>query len=174
MKLFIDSTQERFVAAIIDKNNKTSFSSNVETKYKVEEIINFFDLIDVNLITQIYINLGPGTFTGSRISLLYVRTLAQLNSNIQIYVSNTFDILSKQNKKIFFANRFYIKATKNKSYYFNGKEIDVVDKSKKEKLINYKDILDNFNEYIDIFKLINLEELLPYYVISPQIGVIKK
>ena len=90
MKLFIDSSQSRFIAALIE-NNKVIFSSNIETKYKVEEIIKFFDNVpNLHKIEDIYINLGPGSFTGARIALLYVRTLAQLNNQIKIYTTNTY------------------------------------------------------------------------------------
>ena len=50
----------------------------------VEDIIKFFDNIpNLHKIEDIYINLGPGSFTGARIALLYVRTLAQLNNQIK-------------------------------------------------------------------------------------------
>ena len=55
MKLFIDSSQSRFIAALIE-NNKVIFSSNIETKYKVEEITKFFDNIpNLHNIHNIYI-----------------------------------------------------------------------------------------------------------------------
>ncbi len=107
MKLFIDSSQSIFIAALID-NNKVIFSSKIETKYKVEEIIQFFDRVpNLHNIHCIYINLGPGSFTGARIALLYIRTLAQLNHKIQVYTSNTYLLLSILNKKLL-KRKFFI------------------------------------------------------------------
>ena len=173
MKLFIDSSQSRFIAALIE-NNKVIFASKIETKYKVEEIIKFFDNIpNLHDIHNIYINLGPGSFTGARIALLYVRTLAQLNNKIKIYTTNTYSLLSSLNKK-FFQRKFFIFATKNKSYLLTNKSVKVVNKHAKESQINYDLLLSNFDKFLNTFTLSSLENLQPTYASQPQIGEIKK
>ena len=173
MKLFIDSSQSRFIAALIE-NNKVIFSSNIETKYKVEEIIKFFDNVpNLHKIEDIYINLGPGSFTGARIALLYVRTLAQLNNQIKIYTTNTYSLLSSLNKK-FFQRKFFIFATKNKSYLLTNKSVKIVNKHAKESEINYDLLLSNFDKFLNTFTLSSLENLQPTYASQPQIGEIKK
>ena len=173
MKLFIDSSQSRFIAALIE-NNKVIFASNIETKYKVEEITKFFDNIpNLHNIHNIYINLGPGSFTGARIALLYVRTLAQLNNKIKIYTTNTYSLLSSLNKK-FFQRKFFIFATKNKSYLLTNKSVKVVNKHAKESQINYDLLLSNFDKFLNTFTLSSLENLQPTYASQPQIGEIKK
>ena len=173
MKLFIDSSQSRFIAALIE-NNKVIFSSNIETKYKVEEIIKFFENVpNLHKIEDIYINLGPGSFTGARIALLYVRTLAQLNNQIKIYTTNTYSLLSSLNKK-FFQRKFFIFATKNKSYLLTKKSVKVVNKHAKESQINYDLLLSNFDKFLNTFTLSSLENLQPTYASQPQIGEIKK
>ena len=173
MKLFIDSSQSRFIAALIE-NNKVIFSSNIETKYKVEEIIKFFDNVpNLHKIEDIYINLGPGSFTGARIALLYVRTLAQLNNQIKIYTTNTYSLLSSLNKK-FFQRKFFIFATKNKSYLLTNKSVKIVNKHAKESQINYDLLLSNFDKFLNTFTLSSIENLQPTYASQPQIGEIKK
>ena len=173
MKLFIDSSQSRFIAALIE-NNKVIFSSNIETKYKVEEIIKFFENVpNLHKIEDIYINLGPGSFTGARIALLYVRTLAQLNNQIKIYTTNTYSLLSSLNKK-FFQRKFFIFATKNKSYLLTNKSVKIVNKHAKESQINYELLLSNFDKFLNTFTLSSLENLQPTYASQPQIGEIKK
>lgn len=173
MKLFIDSSQSRFIAALIE-NNKVIFSSNIETKYKVEEIIKFFENVpNLHKIEDIYINLGPGSFTGARIALLYVRTLAQLNNQIKIYTTNTYSLLSSLNKK-FFQRKFFIFATKNKSYLLTNKSVKIVNKHAKESQINYDLLLSNFDKFLNTFTLSSLENLQPTYASQPQIGEIKK
>ena len=173
MKLFIDSSQSRFIAALIE-NNKVIFSSNIETKYKVEEIIKFFENVpNLHNIHNIYINLGPGSFTGARIALLYVRTLAQLNNKIKIYTTNTYSLLSSLNKK-FFQRKFFIYTTKNKSYLLTNKSVKIVNKHAKESQINYDLLLSNFDKFLNTFTLSSLENLQPTYASQPQIGEIKK
>ena len=169
MKLFIDSSQKTFVAATIEKNI-LKFKSEIETKYKVEEIISFFNKVpDFDQIKEIYINLGPGSFVGSRVALLYVRTMAQINKDIKIFATNTFELLSKQlNKKGM--KKVYIAATKNKSYCLTSNKIEIVEKSKKEVEIDYNKILNYFYEYESCFSETNLKQLKPIYAAEPQIG----
>ncbi|MBD5423256.1 MAG: hypothetical protein HDR43_02050 [Mycoplasma sp.] len=177
MTLFIDSSQSIFAAAVFDNNKNNIYTCHVETKYKVEEIINFFNNLPYfSEIKNIYVNLGPGSFTGSRIALLYIRTMAQVNSNIKLFASNTYKILSKQHKssKLFFLKKFYISATKNKSYCLEPNKISIVDKKHKEVQIDYKDIFNNFDKYLDIFIQENLSQIKPIYASEPQIGEIKK
>ncbi len=169
MKLFIDSSQKMFIALLINDKNKVIYKSTIETKYKVEEIVNFFDGIDCfNQIKDIYINLGPGSFTGSRIALLYVRTMAQINNQISIYTCSTYDLLKKQSSKL--KSSFYIEATKNKSYLLKKNKIEVANKHHKEVRIDYDDISNNFDKYITLFKKTDLIELKPIYASEPQIG----
>lgn len=171
MKLFLDTTQRLFVATTLNENDQPIFSKFVDTKYKVEEIIDFFNNIpNFDSITKIYINLGPGSFTGSRIGLLYVRTIAQLNSKIEIFTTNTFDILKIQNpKKIF--KKFFIFATKNKSYSLTkNKMILYHKKAKKELEINYDSFLKNFSKNEKIFSKTDIVSLMPIYISEPHIG----
>lgn len=171
MKLFLDTTQRIFVATILNENDQPIFSKFVDTKYKVEEIIDFFNNVpNFDSIKQIYINLGPGSFTGSRIGLLYVRTIAQLNSEIEVFTTNTFNILKIQNpKKII--KKFFIFATKNKSYYLTkDKMILYHKKSKKELEINYDLLLKNFSKNEKIFSKSNIASLMPIYISQPHIG----
>lgn len=175
MKLFIDSSQKVFAVALFDENNQILRDKIVDTKYKVEEILNFFEnIIEINDIEEIYLNLGPGSFTGTRVSLLYVRTLAQIKSTIKIFVTNTFLILKKFFKNNFLKNKFYINASKSKSYKITKNKIQMVKKTKKEILIDYQWLFDNFSKIIDIFWEENVSKLTPIYGAEPNIGELKK
>lgn len=175
VKLFIDSTQKVFIAALIF-NNKVFFKSEIETQYKVEEIIKFFNNVpNYNEIKEIYINLGPGSFTGCRTSLLYVRTMVQLNNKIELYTTSTYRILAKQSKRKIFKQKFYIRATNKKSYCLSSdNDIKEVKKSDKEKEIDYERILDDFNSYMDIFSKVDVIDIKPIYASEPMIGEMKK
>ena len=176
MTLFIDSSQSIFAAAIFE-SNKSIYTCHVDTKYKVEEIINFFsNLPYFDNIKNIYINCGPGSFTGSRIALLYVRTIAQIKDDIKLFTTNTYKLLSKQYKfgRLFLSKKFYIPATKNKSYCLESNKISIVDKRHKEVQIDYKDIFNNFAKYLDIFEQNETPTIQPIYASNPQIGEIKK
>lgn len=170
MDIFIDSTQSTF-AALIFKDNNIVAKEFETTKYKVEKIISFFDGIEnVSNIQNIYVNIGPGSFTGSRISLIYIRTLAQINPNLKIFITNTFDLLKQLQPWYKKSQTTYIPATKNKSYCKQNGEIVLVNKSKKEQHINYEKLAKNFAKHQSIFKQCSSEDLQPIYASNPQIG----
>lgn len=169
MKLFIDTSQPIFFAAWISDDYKCISFVEKETKYKVEEIVDFFNNVeDVSLIKEIYINIGPGSFTGSRIALLYVRTIIQVFNNIKLFIIDSFSLLSSTDK-----NKC-IYATKNKSYCFDGKHISIIENANKLTPIDFQDIVNNFENYIHKFKLTNVKNAQPLYVGDFQVGEIKK
>lgn len=169
MKLFIDTTQKEFVCCLFDEDFKVKMYLIKQTKYKVEEIISFFSQIDnIDIINEYFINLGPGSFTGARIALIYIRTLCQIQS-AKIYTTNTFELI----KRTFFKKKIYINANKSKSYCLVGKNILVVDKVRKESEIDYKKILFNFPKYLKNFTLVSIDTLAPIYASDPQIGQVK-
>lgn len=173
MKVFIDTTQKYFVACLFNQNFKINHYIIKLTKYKVEEIINFFSLIKdfLNEIKEIYINVGPGSFTGSRVALLYVRTLSQIKK-IDIYTTNTFTLIRKTKKTSLFKKTLCIPATKNKSYCqkYNKNHIQMINNVKNNLEINYKKLIFNFHKYLNCFSLSKLESLKPVYASEPQIG----
>lgn len=173
MKIFIDTTQKYFVACLFNQNFKVNHYIIKLTKYKVEEIINFFSLIEkyLNEIKDIYINIGPGSFTGSRIALLYVRTLSQIKK-INIYTSDTFTLIKKTKRFFLFKKTLCIPATKNKSYCqkYNENQIQIINVVKNNLEINYKKLIFNFYKYLNCFSLSKLESLKPIYASEPQIG----
>ena len=175
MKLFIDSSQKVFAAALMDDNYKVLDSEILKTKFKVESIVGFLKKQkNIQQIDEIYVNIGPGSFTGSRSSLLYIRTLAQINSKIKIFQTTTFNILKAQSRWVIFKRKkMFIEATKTKSYCWVNEEIKLVEKSKKEKEINYKHLINHFANYKNIFQEISVDQLKPLYASNPQIGAQK-
>lgn len=175
MNIFLDTTQPEFVACLFDENFKIKSKLIKETIYKVEEIPKFFDdlLIDkkINIkdIKNFYINLGPGSFTGSRISLIYVRTIAQIIGS-NILTTNSFKLLNDK------SNSLFILANKNHSFKIDKENIDsasktiLTEKSTQEKSIDYLKILNSFADYVHLFKLEETLSIKPEYGSTPQIG----
>lgn len=169
MKLFIDTSQPTFCAALFSSSNQPVTSVQKQTKYKVEEIIDFFNHIDCfDEIKEIYINLGPGSFTGSRIALLYIRTIIQIKTQIKLWTTNTFLLLHPTSSKQ------YIYATKNKAYCFDGKTITLEEYQGPLMEINYQDLIEHFANYLEFFELNDVQNVEPLYVGQFQIGASKK
>ncbi|MBU4690064.1 tRNA (adenosine(37)-N6)-threonylcarbamoyltransferase complex dimerization subunit type 1 TsaB [Mycoplasma zalophidermidis] len=182
MKLFLDTTTDTFAIALYDKkfNLIDSYILDKEPK-KVNLITDYTKKIlaknDIKItdITDFYTNLGPGYFTGVRISLVYLRTIALL-TNAKIYTTSSMQIIQKQNPN---HNKFTINASGGKSYVFYPNNTDFsIDLVKIEvsttdnfDSINYHDLINNLENYLNIFSnnenLLNIE---PYYIKQPQIG----
>ncbi|QBF34880.1 tRNA (adenosine(37)-N6)-threonylcarbamoyltransferase complex dimerization subunit type 1 TsaB [Mycoplasmopsis phocirhinis] len=183
MKLFIDTTGDDFALALLNQNNyclEFILLKNVPKKVKLlventEKLLKK-NKININEITDFYLNLGPGYFTGVRIALVYVRTIA-LITKAQINTISSMQILIKQNP---LKNNFLINASGSKVYayqntnnkIFDVKNIEILDNENVSyNTIDYIEIFNNFQNYITLFThqkdIINIE---PYYIKKPQIG----
>ncbi|MGL5617525.1 MAG: hypothetical protein ACRCWU_00505 [Metamycoplasmataceae bacterium] len=180
MNIFLDTTQSEFVACLLDENFKIKIKTIIKTIYKVEEVASFFNtlLIDMKVhiedIKNFYINIGPGSFTGSRITLIYVRTISQITS-ANIYTTNSFKLLDNH-----VDDKLFIAANKNHSFMILRNNIEdvsktiLVEKSNEEKIIDYNKLLSSFNDYVNLFKLEkNILKIKPEYGSTPQIGSVK-
>ncbi|MGL5732685.1 MAG: hypothetical protein ACRCXE_01270 [Metamycoplasmataceae bacterium] len=180
MNIFLDTTQSEFVACLFDDNFLIKNKTIIKTVYKVEEVTNFFNniLIDMKLqikdIKNFYINIGPGSFTGSRIPLIYVRTVSQM-TGANIYTTNSFKLLDNQ-----IDDELFIAANKNHSFMINRNNINdvsktkLVEKSNKEKTIDYNNLLSSFKDYAYLFELEkDILLIKPEYGSTPQIGSVK-
>ncbi|MGL5438253.1 MAG: hypothetical protein ACRDA7_00775 [Metamycoplasmataceae bacterium] len=176
MKMFLDTSQLFFAIAIFDDEFKIIKSKIEKIVFKVEALTNFIDenKINLNQINEIYLNIGPGSFTGVRVALVYAKTISQL-CNSKIFIINSFILSSLLNKdkeeQIVFINKY-------KSLILNNKDLHDFSKVKIEKKdleqtnqINYKELINNFTKYKSYFKEENnLENINPLYILEPQIG----
>lgn len=167
MKVFIDTTQSVFIGILFDDNFNVIDKHIVNTTKKVEEVVVFFNekVKNISSIKEIYINIGPGSFVGSRAALIYARTVIQLNANIKLFQTTSFDLIKKR-----FMKSKTIYATKNKSYVLKKNKIFIVRKSKHEQLIDYDEIILNFDKYKSLFTQIDPQKVKPLYASEPQIG----
>ncbi|MGL4252097.1 MAG: hypothetical protein ACRDCJ_00265 [Metamycoplasmataceae bacterium] len=177
MNIFLDTTQYEFVGCLFDDNFNIKTKTIVKTVYKVEEVTKFFDalLIDMNVdikdIKNFYINIGPGSFTGSRIALIYTRTISQI-TGASIFTTNSFKLLDSKSD-----DQLFIAANKNNSFMISLNNIEhvsktkLVEKTNKEKTIDYNKLLSSFNDYINLFQLeTDILKIKPEYGSTPQIG----
>tara|TARA_Y100000992_G_C20872646_1_gene307983 strand:+ start:25 stop:402 length:378 start_codon:yes stop_codon:yes gene_type:complete len=97
INLIIDAANEKIIFAIItdDRLYTTSYSNSRENFDKfMKLLLNFLDKkkVSVNDINEIFINLGPGKFTGLRISLSIVKAISLVNK-ITLVGFNSNDII---------------------------------------------------------------------------------
>ncbi|WP_435130079.1 tRNA (adenosine(37)-N6)-threonylcarbamoyltransferase complex dimerization subunit type 1 TsaB [Mycoplasma sp. 6243] len=178
--LFLDTTGKDFCIALFDLNFNLIKSVILENyKKKIDLIVKYFNdfNIKINEINGLYINLGPGFFTGVRVGFVFFRTLALAN-NIDFYTTTTFELLMMQNDK----DTFYTDAQGKKVYFFDKqmflktedifestKVIDATDNITLDN-INYQKVISKFLAYQHIFTKKHPLEVEPTYIKKPQIG----
>ena len=128
--------------------------------------------IKTNDIEEIYITNGPGSFMGSRASVIFAKTIAYLN-NARLFVGSTLEWISHDKA----TGIFSIDAKSNQSF--------VLDKNKKENykielkehvqssIIDYAKFIKKINKSLLVFKEVPTEEVLflePNYIKEPKIG----
>ncbi|WP_027332903.1 tRNA (adenosine(37)-N6)-threonylcarbamoyltransferase complex dimerization subunit type 1 TsaB [Mycoplasmopsis gallinarum] len=182
-KLYLDTANDDFVIALFDEKY-CKIADYVLTNYqkKVKLIPEYFlkilreHKLSVNNFDEFFTNLGPGFFTGVRISLVFLRTIALfLKANLKTISS--FQILAKQNPD---QSKLFINASGNKIYvykpntnFFNEKDIliELNEANYSINKIDYEEFLNNFATYLPLFKSYSdLMQIEPYYVKMPQIG----
>lgn len=175
MKIYLDTANEDFYLLVMNDKNEKIYSKHLpDYTKKVSLIPEYFKKSKINLndVKSFYLNLGPGFFTGVRIGLVFVRTIALL-TNANIYTTSTFEILKLQNPE---SKSFSLSSGGQKIFeYKNLGEFSLskitIKEGKTTNKINYQDIENNFSSYGIIFKLekdiMNIE---PYYIKMPQIG----
>ncbi|WGI36825.1 tRNA (adenosine(37)-N6)-threonylcarbamoyltransferase complex dimerization subunit type 1 TsaB [Mesomycoplasma lagogenitalium] len=180
MNIFIDSTLDDLVIGLFNENKQlVDYEIKVKLKEKSEILPSIFNQIlkrnslTINNINNYFINLGPGTFTGSRISLVFCRTICQVN-NSNLFTTNTFELISYDKEK----NFFFVDARGNSAYMAQAEkgkllsEIQVVEKKEKNDTVNYQKFFNDFryifNEIFELEK--DLLKVEPVYIKKPHIG----
>ena len=74
-------------------------------------------------IENIYVTLGPGSFSGSRIGLTFCRTMVQLKNNINLFVAPTYVLFKSQLNN---ENEIKIKANKYSIFRILGDKISLI------------------------------------------------
>ncbi|ACF07539.1 molecular chaperone [Metamycoplasma arthritidis] len=185
MKLFLETSLEDLYLALIDKNNKIVKSIHIPSLVKKTdalfcEINNLFDNTNYSIhnIKAIYVTLGPGSFSGARIGLLFARTIAQV-TNVKMFVTYTYELFKKQlqlSKK--WENLVLIKANKHSQYKidFHQDEITttLIENNNNYHAFDYKQFEAKTVLYLATFKEVkNPMEIELAYLHNPQIGGLK-
>ena len=102
--LIIDAANDKIIFIIIadDKSYTSEFINNSENFDKLSILImNFLKNKDLNIknINNIFVNQGPGKFSGIRASLATAKALSLAN-NIDLYGFNSHQIVNKNYMKI--------------------------------------------------------------------------
>lgn len=102
--LYIDVTAKVSVISLLDNNNKLVQESIVQTENNLVELVNpqlesllQENNVDFSQIANIYLNIGPGSFTGVRVGVNVAKTIKSVYSDINLYVMNSLEIMCRGN-----------------------------------------------------------------------------
>ncbi|MCP4336898.1 MAG: hypothetical protein GY679_03590 [Mycoplasma sp.] len=175
MKIIIDTSNKHLFILLIKNGKNISYKLIKDLVKKADalpkvflEVLGKYKTKDIK---EFYITIGPGSFTGSRTALVFVRSICQI-TKAKIFVTSSIQLIAgpKGEKEIF------IDARSNMSYYgivLNGKlknPIKIIP-FKPSTNYNYDELIKSPNEYLVLFNEVkNILELKPLYIKKPNIG----
>ncbi|WP_338973697.1 tRNA (adenosine(37)-N6)-threonylcarbamoyltransferase complex dimerization subunit type 1 TsaB [Spiroplasma endosymbiont of Tricholauxania praeusta] len=183
-QLYLDTTNNKLTVVILQANKILASSSFIawqkQTELAIPTINNLLVKCKIKLkdISKVVIANGPGSYTGIRVAITFVKTLKVLNSFLTVFTINSLLLQAGLIKSI-----SVLSAYNNKSYLAvcdNGKIIiqpQLVDENAKigiiSDLLDYKiienlekcNIVENFQKLSPYFiEVKNMEDLQPYYI----------
>ncbi|WP_458257456.1 tRNA (adenosine(37)-N6)-threonylcarbamoyltransferase complex dimerization subunit type 1 TsaB [Spiroplasma endosymbiont of Dactylopius coccus] len=186
-QLYLDTTNNKLTVVILQANKILASSSFIawqkQTELAIPTITNLLVKCKIKLkdISKVVIANGPGSYTGIRVAITFVKTLKVLNSFLTVFTINSLLLQAGLIKSI-----SVLSAYNNKSYLAvcdNGKIIiqpQLVDENAKigiiSDLLDYKiienlekcNIVENFQKLSPYFiEVKNMEDLRPYYINDP-------
>ncbi|WP_174480045.1 tRNA (adenosine(37)-N6)-threonylcarbamoyltransferase complex dimerization subunit type 1 TsaB [Spiroplasma endosymbiont of Danaus chrysippus] len=186
-QLYLDTTNNKLTVVILQANKILVSSSFIawqkQTELAIPTITNLLVKCKIKLkdISKVVIANGPGSYTGIRVAITFVKTLKVLNSFLTVFTINSLLLQAGLIKSI-----SVLSAYNNKSYLAvcdNGKIIiqpQLVDENAKigiiSDLLDYKiienlekcNIVENFQKLSPYFiEVKNMEDLQPYYINDP-------
>ncbi|TPE57582.1 tRNA (adenosine(37)-N6)-threonylcarbamoyltransferase complex dimerization subunit type 1 TsaB [[Mycoplasma] falconis] len=180
MNLFIETSLSDLYFCLFKKNkviasiNKPNLVKKTDAFY--ETLNELFKKANVSLkdIENIYTTLGPGSFSGARIGLLFAKTIAQI-SDKQMYTTATYNLFKVQNylqnKDV---NNVYIKANKYSVYHISflpNLASEIINNDNNFEIFDYSLFENNLSLYFQEFKQEkDLETVELLYLHEPQIG----
>ncbi|WP_342272862.1 tRNA (adenosine(37)-N6)-threonylcarbamoyltransferase complex dimerization subunit type 1 TsaB [Spiroplasma endosymbiont of Acasis viretata] len=186
-QLYLDTTNNKLTVVILQGNKILASSSFIawqkQTELAIPTITNLLVKCKIKLkdISKVVIANGPGSYTGIRVAITFVKTLKVLNSFLTVFTINSLLLQAGLIKSI-----SVLSAYNNKSYLAvcdNEKIIiqpQLVDENAKigiiSDLLDYKiienlekcNIVENFQKLSPYFiEVKNMEDLQPYYINDP-------
>lgn len=100
LRLIIDTSHKYLLVALTENDKLLAYKQEIVSKKQSEYLIPFvndvFSMTNYNKndIEEIIVTDGPGSYTGMRIGLTFVKSIAMLNPEIKVYTINTLLSLS--------------------------------------------------------------------------------
>lgn len=104
-EIYLDSTCDELAVGVCKDRNSNLLSTTykcwqAQSEYMLPELEKLFQQgnIDKKSIDKVYVSIGPGSYTGVRISLIIAKTIA-VALNAEVYTISSLQILQEKDKK---------------------------------------------------------------------------
>ncbi len=159
MKLFLDTSTDVIILGLINDNKKVVAFKKISSNKDMVKMTNLH--LDIFLrnnninpkvdIDAIYFTIGPGSFTGIKVSYLIAKTFGLSNLNIRFYIINTLKLLEQPNQTA------VIQIANNNFYFYKRRTFfeRILNKNKIIEIIfskenpQFKKQSINFNSFTD-------------------------
>lgn len=155
--LYIDLVSDYSAFLLIDNKTKQFKDSIVKTHKNMIDIVveQLTDFLKVNnfsyeKLENIYLNIGPGSFTGVRAGINIAKTILTIYSNINLFIINTMQTLNHNDGIAILdakGSKWYIEVRENNELV---QEVFLATNNDKQQVINkYKSLKVYSSEAID-------------------------
>lgn len=186
-ELYLDTTNKKLTVVILQDNKILASSSfnawQRQTELAIPTIINLLAKCKIQLksISKIVIAIGPGSYTGIRVAITFVKTLKVLNCFLAVFTINSLllqvgllkaiSILPAYNNKSYLAVCDYGKIVIQPQLVDENAKIGIISDLLDYKIIENLDqcnIIENFQKLSPYFiEVKNIENLQPCYINDP-------
>ncbi len=177
-KVLIETSLPDLLIVLIKDDNLIDFVHESNLVKKSEQLpVLFTNLLNkyqikIDQINAFYITLGPGSFMGARVALMFARTICQI-TNCQLFTTSSLHFISQNHD-----GTYYVDAKSGQSYQgiVTNNQIKISLQSfHVSTKIDYQQIINNIDQYLPLFSLQkNILQIKPFYLKEPQVGTNEK
>lgn len=188
MYLFIDTSTDAIIFALINNNKKVVSLKKIPSNKNMVKMTNIYmdtflrdNKINLNSLKGLYFTIGPGSFTGIKVSYLIAKALSISNFEIDFYIINTVELINeskfpgvvKISEKNFYyyenqtssIKKFFHSFTKNQKNKTEKIIFSKINPNLKNQRINFDGFYaNNLEKKIDSFEKKTINEIELIYV----------
>ncbi len=152
VNLFINTSYSKIEMFLFDSNFKKLYVKNSKNNHTIKLYELFLEVVKEGyLFDKIYIVNGPGSYTGTRVGVIFAKTLAY-EKNIDIYPVNLLELIYKST-----GSNVALDARGGSYFCYDGKEFSL---KKEEDIKEYKKDLEiDYNNIIEFLSSKKKEEV---------------
>lgn len=170
MELFIDTTYGKIELIVISDGqvigrfSEMSKNDHTIVLYRVYDKLKRELGIESGIFSRIYVVNGPGSFTGTRVGVIFAKTISQIY-DIPIAPVNLLEILYITNKELPVA----VDARGKSYYYYNGERIEIIPRSEigEDTLMDPEILVENLVNGLERFPEVDRNDIDAVYLKSP-------